>query len=750
MTWILLVVLIFGLLYWRVKKEITLTVLAAVLLLFSLSHWASLPSVIVYWVVFIPIAAILLVPGIRQLLITKHLMQWFKASQPEISPSERDVLESGNIWVEKEFFKGQVDLNAIIKKPAPRLTPEELSFLEHQVNTLCSMLNDWEITHKLMDLPKEAWDYIKKEKFWGMIIDKQYGGLGFSAYAHSQVVLKIASKSMSAALTVMVPNSLGPAEFLTHYGTQAQKQHYLPRLVTGEDVACFGLTALNAGSDATSITDKGVICEQEFEGQRVLGIKLNFSKRYITLAPIATLIGLAFKLYDPDHLLGEQEKLGITLALVPAHLPGITRGARHIPINMAFMNGPIKGKDVFIPLDYVIGGVDYVGQGWRMLMECLSIGRSISLPALATASANISYRMSSAYAVVRQQFKHSIGDFEGIQLPLAALGGMTYICEAVRLLTLQGVDSGLRPAVASAIAKYHTTDLSRKIVNHAMDIHGGRAVQDGPRNYLANIYSMSPICVTVEGANILTRCLIIYGQGALRCHPYLQHEIQAAMDNDYIKFDEHITEHAGSLCFGIVAALVNRWVPVKSDEVAISHFATMFSVVSDVTMALVGKDLKFKESLSGRLADILGYLYMAAAVLKYYDNNGKPESEQLIMRWSLAYCFHKIENTFVAIFENYPKPWLGRLMKATLLQRRYPGPSDTLSSELATFMQHDVDCRERLTSACYIGDNAEDPCYRVEHAWRQMKQANTPANQEQLAKLIADALQVDEFEGALL
>jgi acyl-CoA dehydrogenase len=748
-SWILLIVLGLLLIYFRVKKEITLTIFAAVLIIFSVTHWVATASLVIFWLVYIPTTAILVIPKLRQLLITKRLMRWFTASQPEITATERDVLESGNIWVEKEFFKGQIDLNKITKAPPSKLTHQEQDFLDNQVSTLCSMLDDWEITNKLHDLPLKVWDYIKQEKFWGMVVDKKYGGLGFSAYAHSQVILKLATKSMSAALTVMVPNSLGPAEFLSHYGTDKQKDYYLPRLVEGKEIACFGLTAPNAGSDATAIGDKGIICEEEFEGQRVLGIKISFDKRYITLAPVATLIGLAFKLYDPNHLLGEKEKLGITLALVPSHLPGVRQGARHDPLSMAFLNGPIRGTDVFIPLDYVIGGVDNVGQGWRMLMECLSIGRSISLPALATAAANISYRMSSAYAVVRKQFKHSIGAFEGIQLPLAAIGGMTYMCQSLRLLTLQGVDSGLRPAVASAIAKYHTTELARKIVNHAMDIHGGRGIQNGPRNYLANIYSNLPICITVEGANILTRCLIIYGQGALRCHPYLQHEIQASMDNDLAEFDKLITQHAGNITFNLVASLLRRFTPAKSYHAAIAQFSVLFSAVSDLTMAIVGKDLKFKESLSGRLGDILSYLYIATAVLKYYENNGKPESEQLLMRWSLEYCLAQIEQSFVDIFANYPKPWLGNVLHSLGLPRRYTGPTDALSFELAQFMQTDTDCRERLTSACYIGDNARDPCYRVEHAWRQMQKIDEPVNEQNFAKLIWDALQVDEFEGAI-
>ena len=749
MTWMILIVVLLALLNYRATQVTTLSTIGGLLLLFSLTHWGATVNLVIQWLLYVVATIFLLSPTLRQKLIMGRLMCWFKASQPAISAVERDVLESGNIWVEHEFFKGRPDLNKIINYPAPTLTTAEQAFLDNQVEKLCAMLDDWEITNQLHDLPSAVWDYIKRENFWGLVIAKQYGGLQFSAYAHSQIIVKLATKSMSAALTVMVPNSLGPAEFLSHYGTQAQKDYYLPRLATGKEIACFGLTALNAGSDATAITDNGVVCEQEFEGKRVLGIKVSFDKRYITLAPVATLIGLAFKLFDPDHLLGDQEKLGITLALVPATLPGVSQGSRHDPLHMAFMNGPIRGDNVFIPLDYVIGGPDNVGKGWRMLMECLSIGRSISLPALAMASATISYRMTSAYAVLRKQFKHSIGDFEGIQLPLAAIGGLTYMLQSLRLLTLEGVGHGLRPAVASAIAKYHTTEIARKIVNHAMDIHGGRAIQNGPRNYLANIYTNLPICITVEGANILTRCLIIYGQGALRCHPYLQHEIDAAMQNDIVAFDSVISKHASAITSHAIISLLRRFKPTSCYKTAISQFSVLFSLVSDLTMMIVGKELKFKEALSARLGDILSYLYSATAILKYFENNGQPKSEVLLMRWSLEYALATIEQSFADIFNNYPLPWLGRLLMVMTLPRRFKGPTDRLSIELAQFMQTDNECRQRLTTACYIGDNASDPCYRVEQAWRQAQHLEEPINGNSFAQLVSDALQVDEFEGAI-
>lgn len=687
-----------------------------------------------------------LVSQFRFMVLSRPLLRWFKASQPEISVTERDVLESGNIWVERTFFDGtRAAIDKIIHMPASKLSADEQSFLDNQVAQLCSMLDDWAIIHELHDLPPAVWDYIKQHKFWGLIVDKAYGGLAFSAYAHSQIITKLASKSFSAALTVMVPNSLGPAEFLSHYGTQEQKDHYLPRLVCGEELACFGLTSLDAGSDATAMHDIGVVCEGVFDGKPCLGIRLNFAKRYITLAPVATLVGLAFKLSDPEQLLGKQTDIGITLALVPTHLAGVEKGGRHDPMGHAFMNGPIAGKDVFIPLAYVIGGRESIGQGWRMLMECLSIGRSISLPSLGMACAAICYRMSSSYALLRRQFHRPIGDFEGIQLPLAAIGGMTYMIQAMRLLTLEGVDQGLRPAVASAITKYGVSELARKIVNDAMDIHGGRAIQDGPRNYLARLYSAVPICITVEGANILTRCLIIYGQGALRCHPFLQHEIDAAQNNDIRQFDRVILRHMAVLIKSFICACISPFRRLNSYEKAIKHYSLIFSLISDITMMLAGKQLKFKEALSGRLADILSYLYIATATLKYFTNNEKPESEQLVMRWSLEYCLDTIEQSFIKVLNNYPCKHLGKGLRWLWFRKRFNGPSDVLSKQLANFMQTDRELRERLTSCCYIGDNAEDPCFRVEHAWQLQLQAAGEQPSITLNELIQEALKVDTF-----
>ena len=691
------------------------------------------------------VVIIVTVPAIRQKLITAHLMIWVKKSQPKITPVERDVLDSGNVWVERVFFETQPDFNKIIHDQAPALTQEEQFFLDNQVVTLCDMLDDWQITHQLHDLPVVAWDYIKKEKFWGLIIAKEYGGLQFSALAHSQIILKIASKSVSAALTVMVPNSLGPAEFLQHYGSDAQKNYYLPRLATGEEVACFALTALNAGSDATALKDTGVVCEEVFDGKKTLGIKLNFDKRYITLAPVATLAGVAFQLFDPNHLIGEQDKIGITLALVPTHLPGVSKGSRHNPLDLGFMNGPIRGKDVFIPLDYLIGGVANAGKGWRMLMECLSVGRSISLPALATASACVSYRMASAYSVLRKQFHRSIGEFEGIQLPLAQIGGLTYLCDALRLLTLEGVDRGLRPAIASAIAKCHSTELARKIVNLAMDIHGGRGIQQGPRNYLANVYMSLPMTITVEGANILTRSLIIYGQGALRCHPYLQYEIEAAMQNDSQQFDRTIVKHGLRLIAAIGAALCFRWLPKGSHMAALKRLTVVFGVLSDITMAILGKQLKFKESTSGRLGDMLSHLYMALAAMKYFESHGKPASETLLMRWAMDYCFASFCQNARELCQNYPIRWLGKLIAFLMLPRCYEPPSDVLSIELAQFMQTDTVFRARLTDNTDMSDNLADPCHRVERAWQKMVQSNGAMDADALASFVNDALQVDEF-----
>ena len=480
---------------------------------------------------------------LRRSFWVKPFLSYLKKILPPISETEKIVLEAGDTWWEKDLFCGQPNWKVLHHIPLSRLTTEEQAFINDQVEMLCSLLDDFDILTKYHDLLPTVWTYLKQQKFFGMVIPKKYGGLGFSALAHSTVVLKIATRSVSAAVNTLVPNSLGPAELLLHYGTKEQKDYYLPRLAIGEEIPCFALTSVDAGSDAAALQDSGIVCNGVYQAKEMIGIRLNFNKRYITLAPISTVIGIAFKLSDPDHLIGSKTEIGITVALVPSLLAGVEIGKRHSPMGLAFMNGPIIGKNVFIPISFVIGGEKMLGQGWGMLMECLSVGRGISLPAVSAAQAQLAYRMTGAYSVLREQFHQAVAHFEGVAAALARIAGLTYLIEATRRFTVTAVDASLKPALASSIAKYHMTEFARTIVNDAMDIHGGRGIQMGPRNYLAQGYIAIPISITVEGANILTRNLILFGQGAVRCHPYLRDEMDAITKKDMVSLDKLLIEH---------------------------------------------------------------------------------------------------------------------------------------------------------------------------------------------------------------
>jgi alkylation response protein AidB-like acyl-CoA dehydrogenase len=599
------------------------------------------------------------------------------------------------------------------------------------------MISDWETVNDKQDMSEEVWDYVKKEKFLGMVIDKKYGGRGFSAVAHSTVVNKIATRSVSAGVSIMVPNSLGPAEFLSHYGTDEQKDYYLPRLATGQEIPCFGLTAPNAGSDATNLTDTGVVCRQTVDGKEVLGIRMNFNKRYITLAPIATLLGIAFQLYDPDHLIGEKEYIGITLALIPNTTKGIEQPLRHAPLNLAFMNGPLRGKDVFIPMSYVIGGQANVGLGWQMMMECLAVGRGISLPSLGTGAAKFCARMTGAYARVREQFKRPIGEFEGVALSLARIGGFAYLCESTRMMSALAVDADTRPSVGSAIAKYHMTELGRQAVDDAMDIHGGRGIQMGPRNYLGFLYQSMPVCITVEGANILTRNLIIYGQGVMRCHPYLQDEIRTTEEpekhENRKKFDELLLSHVGfgvslfvrSIVYGFTGG---RFINAEGDrDVAkyyrqLTRMSNAFALLSEAALSVLGNQLKFKESLSARLGDILSHLYMGAAVLKHYKDNDSQKQELPFVAWAMDYCLHQIQVAFDDFLANFPVRWLAKSLRFLFFPygRAYAYPSDKLSLQVSAALQVNSTLRDHVTRDIYVGNDVDDPSGRMEAAFQKL------------------------------
>jgi acyl-CoA dehydrogenase len=702
----------------------------AALVWWTLAHappaWLLVPA----WLAYIPVAAILLFSPLRRHLLVSPFLSLYRKVLPEMSDTERESLEAGTVWWEAELFSGQPDWHKLVSNPAPALTAEERAFLDGPVNQLCSMVNDWEITQELHDLPPQVWDYLKQQGFFGMIIPRKYGGLEFSANGHSAVVMKVASRSISAAVTVMVPNSLGPAKLLLTYGTEAQKDHYLPRLARGSEIPCFALTGPEAGSDAASMPDTGVICRQAFNGEpEVLGIRLNWEKRYITLGPVATLLGLAFHLRDPDHLLGEKEDIGITLALIPTNTPGVEIGHRHFPMSQAFMNGPNRGVNVFIPLDWVIGGRDYVGHGWRMLMNCLSDGRAISLPALSTASGKLVSRSVGAYAGVRKQFKVPIGKFEGISEVLARIAGSTYIMNATRGFTTAAIDSGEDPAVASAIVKYHMTERMRDVVNDGMDILAGRGISMGPDNFLGRAYQALPIGITVEGANILTRNLIIFGQGAIRCHPWLYKEMRAVAAGDVVALDNALRGHASlvmsNLSRGLFHALTGgRLLRAPQHGLRgcfyrqLARMCLAFAVTTEMSLISLGGSLKRRESISGRLGDVLSLLYQGSAVLKHHYDNGSPDEELPLLEWACRDLLYNIQLRLHEVLDNLP----GRLVAHATrlltfpLGKPYRRPPDELGTQLAEILLKPGALRDRLTEGVYIPDNNSEPVARLDDA----------------------------------
>jgi acyl-CoA dehydrogenase len=696
-----------------------------------LGYLSPLPMVI-FWLGFIAAAGFANLRQWRIRYIVAPVLATLKKQMPVISNTEREALEAGNTWWEKELFCGRPRWKTLFSIPRPMLSVEENEFLNGPVETLCSMINDWQVVFQDRDLSETVWNYLKNEKFFGMAIPKEYGGLGFSALAHSTVVMKIATRSMSAAVNTMVPNSLGPAELLIHYGTNEQKDYYLPRLATGKEVPCFALTAPEAGSDAGSIPDTGVVCRGLHNGQEVLGIRLNWDKRYITLAPVATVLGLAIKLYDPEHLLGQQEEIGITLCLIPTSHPGVEIGTRHYPLQMAFMNGPTRGKDVFVPIDWIIGGTNMAGQGWRMLMECLSIGRSISLPALATACGKACYRFTGAYARLRRQFNTSISAFEGIEEALGHIAGNTYQLEAARIMTAGAVDQKVKPSIASAIAKYHMTELSRTVIAHAMDVHAGHMIQVGPRNFLANMHIGNPISITVEGANILTRNLIIFGQGAVRCHPYLLQEVAliTAPVPDLKQLDSVLMSHIGffvgnllrNVAYGltggklIIASVKNR--RIKKLQRQLTRMSAALALFADTSLILLGGSLKRRERISARLGDIMSQLYLGSAVLKYYYDHNQPSSDVDYVCWSLQQCLYKSQIAFNELINNFPHRYAAKALSWIIFPygAAYHTPSDQLHKEIVTSMLAPSELRDRLTKYCYISSDENEFSHRIESA----------------------------------
>lgn len=718
LSWFIAFLLIYGVLSYRRASLIIWTMSFALFLLLASKFHGFTFGIIVAWVLFLGLFIPLNVTAWRRRFISQRLLHFYRAVMPSMSRTEREAISAGTVTWEGDLFRGNPDWKKLLKFPAAKLTAEEQAFIDGPVEKLCRMISDWDITHNRADLPPDVWTFLKEQGFFGLIIPKEYGGKQFSAYAHSQILVKVSGRSITASSTIAVPNSLGPAELLLHYGTQEQKNYYLPRLAKGEEVPCFALTSPEAGSDAGAMTDHGIVCWGMHEGKKTLGIRLNWDKRYITLAPIATVIGLAFKLYDPDHLIGDKEDIGITCALIPRNTSGVTIGRRHFPLNTPFQNGPIQGKDVFIPMDWVIGGVEQAGKGWRMLMECLAAGRSISLPSSTVGGAKVLCYATGAYARIRKQFNTPIGRFEGIEEPLARIAAYSYIMDSARTFAAGTVDMGEKPSVASAIVKYHVTELGRKIACDGMDIHGGKGICLGPKNYVGRGYESAPIAITVEGANILTRNMIIFGQGAIRCHPYVLSELEAAKLQDekaaLSAFDKAVMKH---IAFGMsnvtrsfFLALTGGHLvqapqgPTKKYFQQATRFSSALALIADVSMLGLGSHLKRKESISARLGDILSYLYLLSAVLKQYHDHGEKTDDLPIIRFACEYCLYEIQERFNELIQNFPNRWLAAFLRIMIfpLGQHFSKPKDHLNHKIAQLLMAPTETRQRLSTGAYL------------------------------------------------
>jgi acyl-CoA dehydrogenase len=673
-------------------------------------------------------------PPLRRKLFSDSAFAVFRSVTPTMSQTEAEAINAGTVWWDGELFSGNPNWSRLLAFPKPELTAEEQTFLDNTTEELCRLANDWE-TYATNDLSPQVWQYIREHGFLGMIIPKEYGGKGFSAYAHSQVVAKLATRCSAATVTVMVPNSLGPAELLLNYGTAEQKDHYLPRLAKGLEIPCFALTNPQAGSDAASIPDVGIVCKGIWDGREIIGMRVTWEKRYITLGPVATLLGLAFRLLDPDRLLGDVQDVGITCALIPADHPGVRIGRRHLPLNAVFHNGPNSGKDVFMPLDWIIGGPKMAGQGWRMLMECLAAGRSISLPSSNVGMAKLAVRATGAYARVRTQFKTPIGKFEGIEEALARMGGYLYLIDAARTMTAGAIDLGERPSVISGIVKYHITERVRKIVNDAMDIQGGKGICLGPSNFMGRAYQQIPIMITVEGANILTRSLIIFGQGAIRCHPFVLKELQATREPDRAKaardFDRALWGHVRFTVTNAARALVmgltgSHWVRVPRNLAPenrryfqqLTRFSAAFAFVSDISMLVLGGGLKRREKLSARLGDILSLMYLVSATLKRYEDEGRQRADEPLLDWAIWDAMFRAQNAFEGVISNHPSRVVGWCLRRIVfpLGRPYVVPSDDLGHQVAKLLIEPSATRDRLTAGMYLTKDESDIIGKLEAA----------------------------------
>ncbi len=686
-----------------------------------LAYWIFGDGVVLWKIVLTLLFGLMVIPNlidVRREKITRPLLDIYRKMLPSMSDTEREALEAGSVWWDGELFSGMPQWDRLMSYPAPKLSEEEQAFLDGPCEELCQMLDDWEICHELADLPKSVWDFIIEKKFFAMIIPKQYGGLEFSAYANASVITKLASRNATASSTVGVPNSLGPAELLLHYGTEEQKNHYLPGLAAGTEIPCFALTSPQAGSDAAAIIDKGIVCKGKWNGKTITGIRLTWDKRYITLAPVATVLGLAFKLYDPDHLIGDTEDYGITAALIPTDTPGVEFGRRHFPLNIAFQNGPTSGTDVFVPLDYIIGGPEMAGKGWKMLVELLSVGRAITLPSSASGGGQAASYATGAYAVIRKQFNTSIANFEGVGEALTRIAGHTYIMNAAVAVTAGAIDQGEKPAVPSAILKYHCTELGRKVANDAMDVHGGKAVMMGPNNYLGRPYMATPIAITVEGANILTRSLIIYGQGAIRCHPFVLRELHAAGDDDedrgLIEFDDALFGHIGYAISNMARSFFLALTHAKFSEVPlntptrryyqnINRYSAAFALASDFAMLTLGGELKKRELLSARLGDVLSSMYLASTVLKHFENQGRRATDLPLVEWSVRTLMYQAQESLHAFLRNFPNRWIATMLRVFIFPRgrTYSAPSDEIAAKVVDLVTMPGESRERLSALAY-------------------------------------------------
>ena len=684
------------------------------------------------WVVL----AALIVPNlidVRREKLTRPLLNVYRKMLPSMSDTEREALEAGSVWWDGELFSGMPDWDRLMSFPAPKLSAEEQAFFDGPCEQLCAMLDDWDICHNRADMPREVWDFIIKHRFFAMIIPKQYGGLEFSAYANAMIITKLASRSPTASSTIGVPNSLGPAELLLHYGTEEQKQRYLPGLAAGTEIPCFALTSAEAGSDAAALIDNGVVCKGQWQGKEIVGIRLNWDKRYITLAPIATVLGLAFKLYDPEHLIGDRDAYGITAALIPTDIPGVVVGRRHFPMTIAFLNGPTSGKDVFVPLDYIIGGQEMAGKGWKMLVELLSVGRAITLPSTASGGGQAASYSAGAYARIRKQFNTAIANFEGVGEALTRIAGHTYIMNAAVAVTSGAIDQGEKPAVPSAILKYHCTELGRKVANDTMDVHGGKAIMLGPKNYIGRNYMATPIAITVEGANILTRSLIIYGQGAIRCHPFVLRELRAAADEDteqgLIEFDDALFGHIGygisnvarSLFLALTHAKFSRVplnTPTRRYYQNINRYSAAFALASDFAMLTLGGALKKRELLSARLGDVLSSMYLASTVLKHFENQGRRATDLPLVEWSVRTLMYQAQESLHAFLRNLPNRWVALVLRVFIFPRgrTYSAPSDEIAHRVVGLMTTTGEARERLSQQAYTSFEPGNPLGLLQQA----------------------------------